>query len=105
MTLNAQESEAFNALQNRVNELAVRMQEQEIAGKSWYDFLPRFIRDRISEWPEPIYVTPLRLLFDSTPQRKQVWEDDSQGSTNKGTLPGYHRGRPDGNEGKLPWTG
>ena len=90
MTLNSEESEAFNDLQARVNELTERLEIVETAGRSLFDILPFWLRKRIAEWAYPRYSPALRLLFDATPMKK-VWEIDGQQPKAQNRFTGYHR--------------
>lgn len=94
MTLNSEESEAFNELQERVNELAERLEIVETAGRSLFDILPFWIQKRVAEWSHPKYSAPLKLIFDATPMNK-VWAPNERPTQNRFT--GYHRASPDSN--------
>lgn len=101
MTFNKEESEAFLELERRVNENAARLEAIEASGRSIYDALPRWIKDRITEWPFPIYRMPLRLIWDSTPKMVEGWEDDSNANTNR-FVKGYRKRRSDDSPAEFP---
>ena len=92
--LNHEESEALYALQTRVNELTERLEMVETAGRSLFDILPYFIQKRIAAWRHPTYLMPLTLNFDSTPERKKLWDNDTPKAIPK-RVAGYHKREPD----------